>query len=147
MNVRIQLQDSLTASLASLPLAVNRTVQVAALKAGAEPMRAEAESRAPYDEEAGAPHLKTEIVIAVPTELQLAATGDETAVVWFGPTKRAFWGLFQEFGYGPGPAQPFMRPAFDTQQRRSFGIIQARLWDAIRGYLGRGHASAGGRFT
>lgn len=147
MKVRVQIQDSLTASLAKLPTAVNRTVQVAALKAGAEPMRADAESRAPYDPEGGAPHLKSEIVIAVPTESQLAATGNETAVVWVGPTKRAFWGLFQEFGYGPGPAQPFMRPAFDTQQRTAFGIIQARLWASIRAVVGRGHATTGGRFT
>ena len=36
--------------------------------------------------------------------------------------------------YAPN-AQPFMRPAFDSQKERSVGIIRTRTWDHIRSWL------------
>ena len=145
MKARLTVQsDSLTAALAGLPNAVNRLVQVAALKAGAEPMRAEAARLAPRDEQAGPPHLADSILITVPTERQLEALGTETAVVAVGPSSKTFWGLFQEFGYGYGAAHPFLRPAFDTTVRESLAIIGQRLWAGIRDYRGGPPTTGGG---
>lgn len=133
MNVTVTVTDNtLSANLAKLTNAVNRKVQIEALKAGAEPIRAGASMRAPRDEEASAPHLADNIIINVPTERQLEAIGDETPVVAVGPRQEFFYGYFQEFGYGPGPAQPFMRPAFDTQVQLSLAIVQAHLWAALK---------------
>lgn len=144
MKVGVTMSDSLTAALARLPHAVSRPVQVAALKAGAEPMRQAAADHAPRDEAAGAPHLADNIIVAVATERQLEATGNETPFVEVGPRREFFYGFFQEFGHGPGPAQPFMRPAFDSNIRTSLAIVQAHLWAAIQSGTGRATSTGGG---
>jgi len=40
-------------------------------------------------------------------------------------------GLFQEFGTYKMPAQPFMRPAFDSQKGNAERIISTELWVEI----------------
>lgn len=129
--VNLKMTDDLSGNLKKLSNAISRTIQIEALKAGAEPIRAEAEILAPRDETAGPPHLSENIVIQVPTERQLEAIGNETPVVIIGPSKDVFYGFFQEFGHGPGPAQPFMRPAFDLHVQDSLRIVQAHLWAAL----------------
>ena|SRR5579863_7471713 len=43
-----------------------------------------------------------------------ATGGDEGSMqVMVGPSKKAFYGIFQEFGTRTQPAKPFMRPAFE----------------------------------
>ena len=132
MKAGLTLSGDLMANLKKLPNAVNRTVQVAALKAGAEPIRDEMSILAPRDEDASAPHLEDLIVVEVITEERLITQfGHETPTVAIGPSRKAFYGFFQEFGYGPGPAQPFARPAFDQQHQESLRIISAQLWAAL----------------
>ena len=40
-----------------------------------------------------------------------------SAAVTIGPTKDAFWGLFQEFGTRFHPPHPWLRPAFEASKR------------------------------
>lgn len=139
--------DDLQKKLASLPHAMSRKVQINALKAGAEPIRAAAESLAPRDTEAKPPHLADSIVVSVPRKSVLDAEGlFDQAAVEVGPSIPHFYGFFQEVGTAFHAAQPFMRPAFDSNVGRSLNIVRAEAWAAIRKVLGMGGGvSSGGR--
>lgn len=65
--------------------------------------------------------------------------GVTTAV---GPSLQAFYGLFVEFGYGPGQrrAQPFMRPAWDQNRAGVLETFKKALWSEIRRAAAKGGA-------
>lgn len=139
--------DELQQKLRALPDALSTRVQVAALKAGAEPIRDTAAALAPRDEEGGPPHLADNIVIATVPKREMEANGlfDQVGVA-VGPTVKVFWGLFQEIGTAFHAAQPFMRPAFDSNVRKSQRIVAIEAWNAIRRALHGGpSAPSGGR--
>jgi HK97 gp10 family phage protein len=46
--------------------------------------------------------------------------------------KRAFWGLFNEFGTSKMAAQPFMRPALDTKRQQAIEKFIAAVKDGMR---------------
>lgn len=148
MKVSVRLDSTISAHLREMTNAVTREIQVAALKKGAEPIRRAAAALAPEDEHATPPHLNQNIIIAVPTETQLAETGNEEAHVLIGPRKEFFYGFFREFGYGGGAATPFLRPAFDSEGQRALAIVGSELWAGIRRGLesqsGRGRSSGVG---
>ena len=127
MKVGLTMSGDLAANLKKLPAAVSWDVQVKALVAGAEPIREEAGMMAPRDEDAGPPHLADRIAIEVLPDEE--SNGVPSVII--GPTRKVFYGFFQEFGYGPGPAQPFMRPAFDQHVQDSLKIVQSHLWAAL----------------
>lgn len=136
--------EELKRKIAGLPTAVSRKVQLQALRAGAEPIRSMASTLAPRGDDA--PHMADNIVIVTPTARASEANGlFDTAVVWIGPLARFFYGYFQEFGTAFHPAQPFMRPAFDTQGRVSLRIIAAEAWAALKRYVATGVRSTSGR--
>lgn len=138
--------DELQRKLAQLPAAMSMRVQVNALKAGAEPIRAAAAALAPRDEEAGAPHLADNIIVAVPSAARREAQGVfDGAVVEVGPSAPFFYGFFQEIGTAFHPAKPFMRPAFDSNVRRSLRIVGIEAWTAIRRFVSGGGVATGGR--
>src|SRR5690242_19845353 len=103
----------LSRNLRALPDAISTKVQVKALKAGAEPIRAEAAILAPRGPDA--PHIADNIVISVPSITGVVAehVHEHEAVVAVGPEKSFFYGFFWEFGWIHHVAHPFMRPAFD----------------------------------
>lgn len=115
-------------ALAELPAALSLKAQRAALRAAAEPMRAEAAALAPRGPDA--PHIAANIVIAIPTG-QLEDVREEDAVVAVGPAKEFFYGFFWEFGWIHHAAHPFMRPAFDTKAPVSLTILGKELWLSI----------------
>lgn len=124
--------QELAAMLASLPKSVAKTIQRTVLVEAAEPMVAVARRLAPR--EPGAPDLADNI------EIGNARTGkdefgDEFARVAWGPVKGFFYGYYQEWGAVHHGAQPFMRPAFDTQKERSLGIIRTRTWEHIQSWV------------
>lgn len=146
MRIAVSLQGSadLQKRLLELPKSLSMSVQRQALIAGAEPIRAHAASLAPRDEQAGPPHLADHIVVGVQSARKLRSAGLSAAeediaasglTVEVGPALQPsdhFYGYFQEFGTVHHPAQPFMRPAFDTQARASLNLVLASLWAAIR---------------
>lgn len=53
------------------------------------------------------------------------------AVVSVGPTRRAFWGIFPEFGTAHSAPQPYMRPAWDETQNAMPSMVGNSLWEEI----------------
>ena len=158
MRISATLQGSadLKKRLAQLPQAVGVSVQRKALLTGAEPIRAAAAALAPRDSQSSGPHLADNIVIAVQTKTGLKQAGLSAAeedmagdgpVVEIGPSLKPsdhFYGYFQEYGTVHHPAQPFMRPAFDTKAQTSLALVMSLMWTAIRKALPE---SFGGRST
>jgi HK97 gp10 family phage protein len=129
--------DDLMRRLNQLPAAVSRKVQIDALKAGAAPIRSAAEALAPRGDIA--PHIADNIIVSVASTASADARGSfDTPVVDVGPRKSFFYGYMQEVGTAFHPAQPFMRPAFDSSIGRSLNIIRADLWASIRKRLNLG---------
>lgn len=135
VSLKIQGGMDLARHLKALPEALSRKVQVEALKDGAEPMREMATDLAPRGAGPG-PHLADNIVVGAPTQASLERRGrfDET-VVEVGPSRKpndVFYGFFQEFGTRHHAAQPFMRPAFDSQAGHSLTRILSSFWRVIK---------------
>lgn len=118
----------LARALGELPRRVSLPIQKAALIEAAEPMRVRMSELAPH--EPGAPDLRESMRIS-----PVPVRGDdrrETAVK-VGPSRDAFYGLFQEFGTAHHGAQPFARPAFDAVAPESLRILGAALWRELAG--------------
>lgn len=132
VGLKVQGGDDLAKRLQELPRAVSLRVQVRALTAAAEPMRAHAERLAPRSDGPG-PHMADHIVIAPVSgrKLETISTGHDAAVE-VGPAKAFFYARFPEFGTAHSPSQAFMRPAFDAQSGKSLNIAAAFMWEAIR---------------
>ncbi len=113
--------------LTSLPERASRTVQRQALRAAAEPMRDDMARLAPH--EPGAPDLRESMTIS--NARANDALYDTEVAVAVGPSKRGFYGIFQEFGTRFHGAQPFARPAFDLNITKSLSILAAFMWAAI----------------
>lgn len=158
MRIEVTLQGGteMLKHLRALPAAVSTKAQKVALLAGAEPIRAHAEALAPRDTTSNGPHLADNIVIGIQSARKLRNAGlsaaeldvaREGVVVEVGPAHQPtdhFYGYFQEHGTALHAAQPFMRPAFDSEHRRSVQVILTSLWGSIRKALPQ---SFGGRST
>lgn len=117
--------------LRELPDGMSRKVQVSALKEGAEPMRAKAAELAPRSDEA--PHMADHIVVSELSQRDRdAISAFDDVVVAVGPERKFFYGYFLEYGTAHQPAQPFMRPAFDTKAQTTLGMLASLLWQRIK---------------
>jgi HK97 gp10 family phage protein len=106
--------------------ALTPRVQVDALTDAAEAIRARAAQLAPN--RPGGVDLRDEIVVE-PASRGEVGSGDTGVVI--GPSQRAFYGSFQEFGTEHHRAQPFMRPAFDENVDGALSTIGDEFWSAI----------------
>lgn len=137
ISLKVEGGERLARELRGLSNRVSRNVQREALKEGAELIRARASALAPR--EPGAPDLADNIAVSN------ALPEDGSVGVAIGPTRNFFYGFFQEFGTSRHSAQPFLRPAFDSEGPRALKVIAAAMWDAlIRRGGGSGRASGGG---
>lgn len=149
MSLQIHGGKELAAQLGRLEKSVSREIKLDALRAAAEPIRAQAASLAPRDDNANAPHLADNIVIGTKTEKALDRLGrDSETVVEVGPAAGKggddfFYGYFQEHGTAFHQAQPFLRPAFDSWAPRSLNILVSKLWRALK-TDSRGRSLTGG---
>lgn len=145
-------------ALQALPFEKSRGLLVKILKHAAEPVRERMEQLAPV--EPGKPDLKDAIVVQSVrkiddgTELEARVLDDSEAAVAIGPSKDAFYGIFQEYGVAPhgthpgNRPQPFARPAWDEQQLTALKIVQDDIWahlrnTAVRSPSGRGESFSG----
>jgi HK97 gp10 family phage protein len=137
---RITLQGAadVAKGLNQLSTRLSRRVLRDALEEAAEPMRATASAKAPR--EPGAPDLAQNIVISN------ARPADGSVGIAIGPSKPFFYGSFQEFGTSRHGAQPFMRPAFDSEVERAARTVRDAAWVALirRGVVGTRGSSTGG---
>lgn len=123
----------------------NKALKKASM-AGAEVFRKEASLRAPvgpdrtikHGKKAGklAKHLFESIFKKVFKEKKSVFDGFTSGTVWvkIGWRKKAFWGMFNEFGTSKMPAHPFMRVAFDTKRAEVIAKFVSVLKDTIRKY-------------
>lgn len=115
----------LGANLKEFPLKLEKKWLRKALKEGADIPKTEMERRArrqprgPSHPDVG--HLADNIVITS------RLSEKKGAVVRVGPSKDAWWGGFQEFGTPHVPADPFMRPALDSNEATIIAIVAAIL--------------------
>lgn len=115
--------DELAKALANLPLRVGKRFLREALEQGGEPIRRSMEAKAPRGDPA-APNLADSMVIST------ARTGDMAAVA-IGPSRNVTYGIHQEFGTTRHGAQPFARPAFDSDAPRALPIIAQAAWTEL----------------
>lgn len=113
--------DALLKSMSDLPLALQKTLIVRALRKGAEPIRARAEELAPRDEG----QLQESMTITVTDQ-----TADG-AIAKIGPSRKGFYGHIVEFGKANNPAQPFLRPAADERTEEAARLCGEILGEGI----------------
>jgi HK97 gp10 family phage protein len=116
VTTRIEGAKEMDRVLRTLPRAMGRRAAIGALRAGAVPIAEEAELNAPRK----SGELAENILIRT-------ARDQGQVTVLIGPARSAFQGIFQEFGTKNHPAQPFMRPAFDSKAVEALAIIGDRL--------------------
>lgn len=139
MRLHVEGTERLVRALRGMPERAGRTAQRRALRAGGEIIRAKASTNAPRAP--GAPDLADNIVISN------ARPDDGSVGLAVGPARgRFFYAAFQEFGTSRHAAQPFLRPAFDSELRRAVRAIADELWEALirRGAIASGRSSGGG---
>ncbi len=71
----------------------------------------------------GKPDLRDNMSIS----LARGVDSNEMAVA-IGPTRKGYYGSFQELGTKHHAAQPFARPAFDGHVQTSLDILAAAIW-------------------
>lgn len=125
VSYRVEGGKELARALDQLSTRVSAKVAREALTEAAEPFQKTATQLAPV--EPGAPDLKANIVIS-PVRGQ-----DAMATVAIGPAKGFFYGFFQEYGTVRHGAQPFMRPAFDSQVQAVLTRMSAAAWRILAG--------------
>lgn len=118
----------LAKALSGLSARVSMRLVRESLVEGAEPMRARMEQLAPVGDPPT--HLKDQMVISAARDVAIDAR--ETAIA-VGPTRKGFYGSFQELGTAHQAAQPFAAPAFDQTWRESLAIFAAALWRELAG--------------
>lgn len=165
-TVKVEGLRELDAALGELKKGTARAVLRRVLNKAAEPMRAAAEQMAPVR----TGKLKSKIITssnlgagsagkAAFAEV-MKAGGTKSAArgalvsanrdagegsfaqVYIGPSTKAFYGMYSEFGTSKQKPRPFMRPAFDSQKGVSLDMIRKLLADEISATAKRAAARA-----
>jgi HK97 gp10 family phage protein len=117
----------LDAALKELPQATSRILVMRILKREGETIRSAAAQLAPDDPKTHGNDLHTSmLMLATPGKAREA-----DVEVSIGPSKKTFYGTFQEFGTAHNAAQPFLRPAWDGNVMSVLDGIANGLRDAI----------------
>ncbi len=124
---RIEGLSDLDAALTELPKATARNVLVRTLKTEAQPIADMASSLAPDDPATKPPDLHTSIIVGTKVSRRAKKQKQSDVEVYVGPTTKAFYGQFDEFGTSRQAAKPFMRPAWDANWRAVLDGIKTAL--------------------
>ncbi len=125
IEVEISGGEEIFEKLENFPRRIGKAIVKKALRAGAAVFRDEMARRAPkgwhvfrkteYKGQKYKGRSRDFGVLSRSIRTSLSVRGDELeGVASIGPSKKAFWGLFQEFGRRGAQAQPFIVPAFDA---------------------------------
>lgn len=131
ITMRFEGGQELERALGQLSLRLGKKILNEALREGAEPIRKAAAAKAPRSSDSE--HIAENIGISNARPQQLEDRGDIAAAINIGPVKGFAYGLPLEIGTVKAPAQPFMRPAFDTQVDRALKIIGDAAWRELAG--------------
>jgi HK97 gp10 family phage protein len=132
--VKIEGLEELSARMQDFPRRVLTRGVRDALRAGAEVLRKEISNRAPVmaTQETAQGHPPGFLKDHIGTKLKISARND-SGEAQVGPVKKAFWGLFAEFGTKKQPMKPFIRPAFESAKQGALDAFVAKLRDAFDG--------------
>lgn len=122
--MRVVGAEAIVRKLRVLPENVAERELRRAARAAAEPIRARMEALAPRGDPAE-PTLANIVVTPVRGSDPMAAA------VWIGPSRDAYYGYFQEYGTRYHAAQPFARPAFDSEHDEAQRVLQHEIWDTF----------------
>lgn len=134
-TMRFEGGEELGRTLNALPAKLSYRVLIEGLKEAGEPMRQRMGQLAPR--EPGAPDLADNMGISVASRIGSTEGGrwrareEGEAAVAVGPTKHFFYGIFQEYGTSRHGAQPFARPAFDSEAPKALGIMGRIFWTVL----------------
>lgn len=117
--------DELLGKMDGLPLVLQKNLIARSLRKGAEPIRAGAEQLAPDDPTTPGSRIKEGMMITVSDQTAEGATAK------IGPSRKAFFGQFEEFGTSHQAAEPFLRPAFDEKQEEAIRLVGEDLAEGI----------------
>lgn len=123
-KVKVQGLGELQKKLGRLPKSMHNPVLGDAVAEAAELVRADAARRAPRGPTG---RLQDEM-----TALRMAGTKDRAASR-VGPSANAWYGSFVERGRKGQAAQPFLRPALDSQRRKAINAVKKILKAAVEG--------------
>ena len=109
-----------------------------ALRKGAEVFVEAAKSRAPVLKEGTPQRRPGELRDSIDASIKLS-TKEEKGVAHIGPKSEkgkgsqqpGVYGMFVEFGSVHGPAQPYMRPAFEGSRERALEVVQNEIRDGL----------------
>lgn len=121
-TVEIKGLKELDAALRALPDEMQAAPVRAGLKAAGKFLAEDMAARAPRDVVVAGVTLAEEIVFQVKV-----STVKDRAAVEVGPTRRAFYGRFQEFGTEQHAAQPFMRPTLDMGGQSAIAVFASHM--------------------
>lgn len=110
------------ARLKALEFGVQRKSLVEVTKAGAEIIRVEAEARAPVGESGN---------LARSMMLSVVESAANEVIVKIGPSRKGFYGVFQEKGTSHHRPQSFLRPAFDDKKSEAIALASQLLKDIV----------------
>lgn len=125
-TVNIRGLKELDEALRQLPDALQAGPVRSGLKAAGKYLAEGMATRAPRDPVVAGVTLAEEIVAEA-----TVSTKRHSASVQIGPTRRAFYGSFQEFGTEDHPAQPFMRPTLDQDGQGAIAVFASHMKEGI----------------
>jgi HK97 gp10 family phage protein len=115
-------------ALAELPKATAKNTLKRTLKLAAQPIADEAQRLAPRDTGKLAEGI---MVTTKKPKKHKPKSGRAFAEVYIGPKARSVGAVPQEFGTVNHPAQPYMRPAWDSKKMTALDIIRSELGNQI----------------
>jgi HK97 gp10 family phage protein len=121
-TIEIRGLKELDAALSALPDEMQAAPVRAGLKAVGKYLSEGMASRAPRDVVVEGVTLAEEMVFEAKVSM-----AKDTAAVIVGPSKRAFYGRFQEFGTETNAAQPFMRPTLDEDGQGAVAVFAVHM--------------------
>jgi HK97 gp10 family phage protein len=134
LGLELEGAEELRVALLTLSKAVRKRALYDVLRPAADVIRWRMGELAPRQAGVGGGGLADNIETSVARRIGSVAGGQWQAVDEFqaalavGPAKHIYYAIFQEYGTVHHGAQPFGRPAFDTNTDVALGIIGKGLW-------------------
>lgn len=125
IRTRIEGAAEMDRALRLLPKQIQQKTLVTALRAGARPIRDEVRRQVEGQGLVDSGRLRDGIGV------ETVKGNPQGAIVRIGPVKKAFYGLFAEFGTITAPARPILRPSFDARAAEAIDRIGKSLGRAI----------------
>lgn len=119
----IQGLDQLERKLREIELSVQRKALRDGVKEGAVLIAEEASRRAPV--------LTGELQENIIVSMRDSESDAKTVAARIGPSKRVFYGVFDEFGTAHMTSQPFLIPAFEAKKEEALQLTSEHFIEAI----------------